>query len=715
VPTFDPPPIPLARTVASIRVARYDTKLDAGERYTDLPNIRCVEIQSREGPEPGVALFRYVFDQNTDAIYPRRVEEVLALSKAGPYVVRQDDRIVVLKDDVDGGSTVLFDGFAQAPQANLHSTGESVIFQCQGVAVREWDTPIGGAYYRDSDDPTDGADILTGLPTRFNPDGKPNCIPDGGNSGTSPKDYPAFFDVFCKKSTDVRTKWYLSKAIRYLCSHGNPDETYVKNPAFTVLDDLFSARTPKEGEFLDLNDSSTYDEAEIVCQDFDATGEPWPVAVTKLIEPHGFGLIFRLSTNTDGEPTTKVDLVRRDGGDAIKPKSLLLQEPGDTLAPDKSNLGSLTLSRDSTAIVNRFILDSEPTRYEADFVLAPAFAIDAGDATAVAPFGIGAASFADPTLLNSDKYRIFVFDECGEGHWNFLTATTATTVASLDAVLGIPSTDPVTGTVTRLYAHRRRPAIRDLVTVDHEGKTMEAMLWVSTDYAGTKPGVWDGTGTWQRVVSTEWTLLKDRLGIRLTMRNPDDWSIGKPTDASMPFPSGKVRVVKSLASADSTNPRFHFRLTCTIEGDQNLSALASKRAASSTKFSITRRHDARDRFRKRVVTMKSHFNTTNANLSPIDDTEKAKAHVEALRLSHEAARFAGSPVVPRFTLAYRLGDKLDRVKGREISFETVIGREQQEGARYPTVVGITWSFDGQQQTTLHLEDRRAEPPSRRSR
>jgi len=661
-----------------------------------------------------VALFRYVFDQNTDAIYPRRVEEVLALSKAGPYVVRQDDRIVVLKDDVDGGSTVLFDGFAQAPQANLHSTGESVIFQCQGVAVREWDTPIGGAYYRDSDDPTDGADILTGLPTRFNPDGKPNCIPDGGNSGTAPKDYPAFFDVNCKKSTDVRTKWFLSKAIRYLCSHGNPDETYVKNPAFTVLDDLFSARTPKEGEFLDLNDSSTYDEAKIVCQDFDATGEPWPVAVTKLIEPHGFGLIFRLSTNTDGEPTTKVDLVRRDGGDAIKPKSLLLQEPGETLEPDKTNLGSLTLSRDSTEIVNRFLLDSEPIRYEASFVLAPGFTIDAGDVSSIADYKSDSPNFATGT--NRDKYRRFIFDECGEGHWSFDGDYTSTLVASLDDVMGRDSVDPVTRIWTRMYVNRSRPAIRELVSTDSSGKTLDAQLWVSTDYTGDKPGVWNGRGTWQQVSATTWELLKDRLGIRITAVNPDDWKpYTKPATGVGLNGGGNVRIVKSLASPDAMNPRFYFRLTCTIEGDQGLSALASRRAASATKFSITRRHDARDRFRKRVVTLKSHFNTTNQAILSTDDTDKAVAHVEALRLAHEAARFAGSPEIPRFTLAYRLGDKLNKVKGREISFETVIGREQQEGARYPTVVGITWSFDGQQQTTLHLEDRRAEPPSRRSR
>jgi len=115
------------------------------------------------------------------------------------------------------------------------------------------------------------------------------------------------------------------------------------------------------------------------------------------------------------------------------------------------------------------------------------------------------------------------------------------------------------------------------------------------------------------------------------------------------------------------------------------------------------------------VTTKSYFNSTDRAVIKTDDTTDAQGYVDALRLAHEAAKFAGAPEIPRFTLAYRLGDKISGVKGREISFETTIGHEQSEGAKYPTVVGITWSFDGGQRTSLHLEDRRAEPPARRSR
>jgi len=717
MPTFDPPPIPLARAAASIRVVRYDPDPDADPFFTDLPNVRCLMIQKRSGPEPGVARFRYVFDQLLGTDFPQRVEDVISLDAAGRYVVRQDDRLCVLKDDVDGGYTILFDGYAQAPQADLSGAGESVTFQAQGVAVREWDTPLGGAYYRDADAPTTVSDVLTGLPTRFNPDGKPNCIPDGaGNmAGTAPDKYPTFLDVNAKKTTDVRTKWTVSKAARYIVGVGNPTSEYVDAPPFEDLDSLLTARKPVDGDFFDPDDDTTYTEEPIVCQDFDATGEAWPDALTKLIEPHGFEIVFRIAATSAGRPHTYCDVCRRDGGDKVKPKWLYLPAVGSTLDPGAVNLGSLSISRDTTGIVNRFVLDSEPVRYEADFVLAPFFAVAGGDATAVNPFGIGAAAFMDPTLLNADKYRVFIFDETGEGHWNFDSSSTVTTVPSLDGVLGAPVVDPVTKVSTRQYAKRRRPGIRELVTTDYTGKPLDAILWVSTDYAGAKPGVWDGTGTWQRVQSTEWELLKDRLGIKLTMRNPDDWTIGKPTDASPAFPSGKVRVVKSLASPDTANPRFHFRLTCVIEGDQDLTAVAGWRGASATKYQITRRADARDRFRKRVVIAGSYFNSDDEDILKVNDTDDAQGYVDALRTAHEAAKFAGAPEIPRLTLAYKLGDKIKGVKGREISFATAIGHEQGEGSRYPSVVGITWSFDGGQRTALHLEDRRAEPPARRSK
>ena len=714
MPSFDPPPVPLARPAVVVRVARYDPDAeDAEDKFFPLPNVRALDLQQREGANPGAARFRYIFDAAASDEWPRRAEQVMSLDAQGPYVVRQDDRIVILKDDPDGRWTVLFDGFAQAPQLDLGGSTEVVTFQALGVAVRCWDEPIPGALCRDADAPSTVSDVATGLPARFNPDGRPNCVPDDGWAGSDPRKYPTFLDVEAKKATDVRTKWTLAKAFRYLIMKGNAEEEYVDNPTFAATDKVLKARRPKEGEFYNASDSSTYDEVDIDCQDFDATGDPWPVAVSKLIEPHGFQIIFRISTTAEGDPQTKVEVTRRDGGDAVKPKSLLLQTAGSDLDPGKTNLGSLSLSRDATGIVNRWVLDSEPIRYEASFVLAPGFEISGSDASAASTFVKGNGSFWDGASTTAKKYREFVFDETGEGHWNWGTSATVTTVPSLDAVLGSPIVDPVTERSTRRYARRRRPGIRELITTDNGGKTMVAQLWASTDYAGPIPGVWDGTGTWKQVVSSEWESLKDRLGVLLTMANPNNWQAFAATSGVKK--AGLLALVKALAASDSENPRIHFRLTCVIEGDEDLDVVAAKRAASATSFQITRRADVRDRFRKRIVSTKSHFNTTGKDVVKVDDEDEAKAHVQGLRMAHEAAKFAGAPEIPRFTAAYRVGDKIKGVKGREIGFGSKIGTEQGEGARYPSVAAISYTFEGRQRTTLHLEDRRAEPPARRTR
>jgi len=712
MPDFDSPPIPLARPGAVVRVFRYDPEAE-GVRLEPLPNVRCLAVQHRLGPEPAAARFRYMFDDVfLDDEFPNRVEDVLSIGAKGVGIVRQDDRIVVTKDDADGGSTFIFDGYAQVPQADLASAGEMVTFAALAVSVREWDTPLAGAIHRDGDDPSVESDVVTGLPTRFNPDGRPNCIPDAANSGDSPWDYPIFFDSI--KATDDRTHWSVAKAARYIVAVGNPDDTNVVSPDFDDMDDLLLGREPIAGEFYDPNDEATYITKTLRCQDFDATGEAWPVALSKLIEPHGFSLVFRLGADDDGNPQTWCELMRRDGGGGESPKKLYLQEIGSTLDPALTNVSQVGINRDGTGFANRVEIDSAPVRYEASFVLAPGFAVASGDASDVSVFDEGSPSFAS----NYDKYRTFIFDETGDGHWDWGTAATVESATSLDDVLGEEIIDPLTGATTRRYAVRRRPGIDTLLSLDSQGKPKRAELWLSTDYAGAKPGVWDKTGTWQKV-SGSWALLRDRLGIRLTVKQPDDLSIEVPPytgsgAASVVSASGKIRVVKALASADTPNPRFHFRLTCCIDADQGLGTVADWRPASPTSYSITRRVDARDRFRKQVVSKWSHLNTTNEDTTARDDSDTAEAYAKAMRAAHEAIRFAGSATIPRFTLAYQVGDLIDKIEGRGLSLAVTAAADQGEGARYPMVAGISWEFDGRQSTTLHLEDRRAEPAARRS-
>ena len=134
--SFDPPPIPLARDGAMIRVIRYDPNRGANG-YIPLPNIVAVQLQIHDGDSLPVARFRYRFLDGDDPRYPSRVSDVLGLDKSGPYIIKQDDRLCIMKDNATGNSTILFDGYAQIPQGDLSPTTESATFEAIGVAVRE--------------------------------------------------------------------------------------------------------------------------------------------------------------------------------------------------------------------------------------------------------------------------------------------------------------------------------------------------------------------------------------------------------------------------------------------------------------------------------------------------------------------------------------------------------------------------------------------------
>ncbi len=701
---YEPTTPPLARVPPVPEVFRYEPE-STDQPYVPLPNIACVAVQYKEGAEAPVARFRYRFDQ-LEAEWPTEFEEVYPLDAWVEYVIRNDDRLVVMQRYPDGAYGILFDGHAQIPQVDVGPDTQVVTFSAFSVAVREWDTPLPGALYRSSAAPaTSDEDTATDLPVRFNPDGQANASPADHDSGTAPDAYPVFLDPNSPDQDDPPRPWTLDMAVRYLIARGNPEATWTTSPTFDGFTDFLKAWVPAEGHFMDPDDPSDYVKKDIPIPDIDLTGEVWPEAVWKLIEPHGIGMAFRLDRDEAGKPRTYLDFYRKDVLTNLK--QLRMQPYGEILDPGRTNVQALHLARDISHVATRITVDTEPVRYEASFVLAPGFApITTADATTegVKQYKKGAGSNA----ALPPGYRRFVLGEDGGGYWDFATSATKFTATSLRAVLSDMSLPVVDQ--EQQYVHKPRPGHGTLISTNEENGKLEKELWISKDYAGNIPGVWDGSGTWQRVNSGGWKLLEDVLGVELTMPDPETWDIGKSTDTEAPFWTGKVRVVKSLADPDAANPRFVFRLTCVIEADHGLEAVAEPRGVSPTAFAITRRIDARDKYKKEVISNFSHFNDSGEDVIVRDDTEAAKAHARAQQAASELARFAGTVTIPRFTLAYRVGDKLEKIDGRDLSLRTNIGGNQGEAPVYPTIVGIDWEFEGGQRTVLHLSDERARPP-----
>jgi hypothetical protein len=465
------------------------------------------------------------------------------------------------------------------------------------------------------------------------------------------------------------------------------------------LDALLVAREPIDGTPFDPTNASTYTAKPIAAKDDPLTGKVVPTLVHDQVADYGFGMSFPVTADGSGYPTTALKLFLKQAG-AVK--SVYLASRLTPLDAGANNVARAQLSRDLAGVVNQWAVDGAPDRYEVSVVLAPAFPSQASDSATAA--ALAAFDSSDPAFATSDghdKYRTFVLDEDGSGHYANASTTHVTgTATTLDAVLGAPTSDGHGGTIPR-YVKRRRPPVGTLFTRDTEDKPLRARLSISTDYAGTKPGLWDGTGHWQHVEGG-WELLKDRVGVRVNVQHPNAWNVGKSGDANAPYKDGKVNAVEAV---NGTKTPFFLRLTCVIEGDQALTAVAARQGTSPVAEVVERRVDARDRYAVETVTAKSEFNNASGATDDKvrDDTELATAEATAARTASEAGVFEGEVEVPFLTAYYQVGDRIDQVNGRGLGLRTDTGGTGYAPV-YPSVVAVRWELDPGQRTVLTLSD-----------
>ena len=197
------------------------------------------------------------------------------------------------------------------------------------------------------------------------------------------------------------------------------------------------------------------------------------------------------------------------------------------------------------------------------------------------------------------------------------------------------------------------------------------------------------------------------MGVWITAPNPNSWNIQPSKISGAPYPAGVVKGVEDQAKSGAKP--FTLRLTCVVEGDHVLSATADRRPSSPTSYAITRHVDARDRYARQVIAATSEFNSTSAAVVVRDDTANALAEANARRNAGEAGEVAGFVVIPRFTQAYRIGDRIRSIQGRGLSLQTNAGAPTEEGEVFPAVVGLSWDFEGDQRTVLQLSDQRSRP------
>lgn len=709
--TLNPPAVPLSRPPARIVVYRVNELTAGPPTYEMMPNLRCLSYHILDGAEPGSARFRYSFgDILGNPKDPQRIEDVFPIDAApNPGLVATDDLLAVTQIYDDGTEYIRFSGYVQLPQVDLGPTTESATFECLATPIREFDTPLKGAVYRAGDVPSNIIDVQTDLPIRFNPDGKPNACLDANMSGTAPDLYPVFMDVKIIRVPEVRTYFTLSKAASHIQQQGNGSQIHVNNCPVNILNNVLQAYEPiADGTPVDLNDPTTYTTKDIIVPDVDVTGDAWPTALEKLIKPHGFGMRWNLDWDKNRYIIWTLEVF--DESSLTPRKSLYIQKAGSTYDPSQTNVASLSLVRDRHALFNDIVVDTAPVAYEASFILACGFYRAAGDISTLRNYVEGSPTF------QTDPYRLFIFGEAGDP-WaaNVGDAVGLGVLPSLNKVLGKPVAD-ASGKLISQYAVRRRKPIGELFTQDASKKPLHWELWISKDYPASGPEVYDPTktATWEKISNGGIELLPDQIGIRLTMTDPTSWHTGaKGTDAVVSN-AGKLNIVKCLAAPDAANPNFVFRLTCVIEGDKGLIAKAPKRVASPTLFTIRRRPDARDRFKRQIISQYGQYAVGGADKDALNDTTRATDYADSLRRAHEKAVFAGTVTVSRITNAYRRGDKIDMIVGRNMSLQTNSGIEQGESKAWPVANSFSFTFDPHQETQIHLTDRRSDPARRRT-
>lgn len=774
--SFTPPGQSLGGAAAPVATFLYD-----GQGYALLPNVLCESIQYHEGNDPPTARFSYVLsNSNLQSPFPEQFEQLWPLNLPDPnlvgmYIADPGDRIVVLMVLPDSSLNVLFDGFSRAPQADVSGEQQHAGFAAVGVAIRCWDIPIQGRVQRSADPKsivkTDGsADVATNLPTVFNPNdathpnGQPNCTQDNQDTNESDptSSYPVFIEANLDRTTDPRTFWTLSKCVRYILGVCNPPDSddeqgdddpydpsqldiqdtykqFITNPDFTALDDILDSRQPTPGnEYYDPNKPSSYTSNPIIVREFDCTNFAWPDALERLLGYHGFGMRWTLTQDDNGQPVNSFAVYRKDAGATIAPKSLWMPAAGDTLDPTQPNVAELSASFDYRNLANEYVVEMAPTRYEASFILAPAFTPTAGDEMASNRSKYFKSNLTNASVLDRLKYRTYVFDECGDGHWDQGSMKWKTTSGDFTPIFPAQPLNDGSGKSVPTFVNRYRPGATRLLTDDGSGDRYKYQVSISRDYDGPAPAVWDGkTGHWQAVKSSHWSLLDDELGVEFTGEDPEKIAIGKYTGPNAQEPGETLKGVTSIANpgTNQTNKYFYVMLTTVVEGDQGSDVIAPHRYASPLANTVRRRVEAGDHWRKDVLTQSSIYYgplilayyqamiaakakkkdvvlpafDKSGNIVVRDDSPSAADHAAQLRAAHEFPPVPVSVALQGINLAYQVGDRIGSIRGRNVSLLQNAGAEQSEAPSYPFVVSVSFGFLPAQTTHLQLTDRRLEP------
>jgi hypothetical protein len=722
--TYSDNGVRLSRDCVPVAAFRYDA---ATGTFQPLGNVKPTEVQRHDGARHSIASFQYIM--GNEAILAGDTtwfDDVLPLRRIGnPNVVQDDERVVVASMGPDGNLVYMFDGFVTKPEANFSGNRHGIEFNAVGVEFRLMDEPLPDATYRDASDPFNPTkNVMTGLPLHFNPVHDyvvmGNMTAPGYEANVGGLKYPVFVEPKCRKTISVggsevqaAQRWDLAGIVKYLLATGNPDQSYVKNEDFKYIGQLMKVYKPKNGNYYDPARPSTYTTAPIRIPTIDLATALLPDALERVLGANGFAMRFEIGTGPGGLPETRIMFERINDPMGYLYTDVYLQQFGETIDPARSNVGSSRLAYDVSNIVNEIRVDTDVVDPECGLVTAPMFQPDPADIASNE--AKDAFKHSSPTFKqNKNKYRLFGIDEIGEGHlvltrgarrsdgsYPIGSATWSTDPFNFDDVLG---RDPVEGPY---WVPRLRPADDTLWSKDEAGDYLKYELWISSDYAGPVPGVWDGSGTWHKCKGG-FANHKERCGIWINVERPNAWRYSdSKRDTKPPLAGGEVRVMDWLASTNpETSQFFALMFLCKVRSDDHLGVYAGRRPVSPTSFTIARTIDQRTKYKPGLIHPSSKYAPAAAPTPVGNELQEAIDFAIAKREMRQLGVFAGQWVIPRITFGYRIGQRVRRIVGRDMDLQTNSNANGAEAPVYPRIVGITWRNDDHQSTFLIPSDHR---------
>lgn len=467
------------------------------------------------------------------------------------------------------------------------------------------------------------------------------------------------------QGSDTASKWKLSEAVHRIIWSCNPDETYIKNPSLEEIQSTITGEHDIELKNVPL-----------------PFGNYLPGNLDALLRPNGFG--WRLSHELEPEEgedeatkrVTTIVFYRR--GDGPKAK-LLMQRVGKNYDLKKTNVEKYARSVELAELANRIVVRGGWKRYEGTFPLTPGWD-DTHDSKVIGELSPD-QDFGRDNPAVGRKYVI----DCAGDYASPVRVSPGTPYDFADDLAS-------TGTWAKVR-RKLRPCLSQQADGDDRRSYGYFVEWWDRKAASASdPDVLADPG-WTKV-REPFQVLEHEAGIWFDEPPGRLWELLKEMTAEEP-PAGV------------DHPGLHLRITCSVDADERMQAVATRTAESANGEEITLYVDMPDAWHYRQRKSTSALAAIAADVDDADDQEAMQDYADQVRDLEQAADVSCSIVLPGIDHAeFEIGQLIEQVDGRNLTLTA--NNPNAETKRPLQIVGFNFTVGDSQRTELLVETFRKE-------